>query len=136
MSGSVRKKTRSRHAVTRQESARKEQGHQKAQWSNQEYTIEEILEQCSLPQVVKCNQDSARIQSEKPLPVNFADSILLYDKRNIRKLLARNIVFDSIITRYTETNETIVIPADYEGKFRQSVQFKRESHQLLRGIIS
>lgn len=113
MSGSVRKKTRSRHAVSRQESARREPGQQKAQWSNQEYTAEEILEQFSLPQVVKCNQDI--IHTEKS-PVNFADSILLFEKRTIRKLLARNVIFDQNLKKYSETNETIVIPADYEGK--------------------
>ncbi|CAC5422164.1 unnamed protein product [Mytilus coruscus] len=115
MSGSVRKKTRLRQAVARQESIREEP--KKAQWSNQEYTTEEILKQFSLPQIVKCNQDSVRIRSDSPLPINFGNPLVFYDKRTIRKLLAKNIGIDAVSNKYIESNETIVIPADYEGLF-------------------
>jgi hypothetical protein len=40
---------------------------------------------------------------------------MLYDTRTVRNLLARNISFSTTSQRYSETNETIVIPADYEG---------------------
>ncbi|XP_063410374.1 uncharacterized protein LOC134693468 [Mytilus trossulus] len=115
MSGSVRKKTRLRQAVARQESIREEP--KKAQWSNQEYTTEEILKQFSLPQIVKCNQDSVRIRSDTPLPINFGNPLVFYDKRTVRKLLAKNIGIDAVTNKYHEINDTIVIPADYEGLF-------------------
>jgi hypothetical protein len=51
MSGSVRKKAVSRQALAKQDSIRAEP--KRAQWSKQEYTTEEIIKQCSLPQIVK-----------------------------------------------------------------------------------
>ena len=113
MSGSVRKKTRSRQALSKQDSVREEP--KKAQWSNQEYTTEEILNQFSFPQIVKCNQQSLMLQSDKPLPINLSEPLMFYDKRTVRKLLARNIILNSTSQRYNESNESIVIPADYEG---------------------
>lgn len=113
MSGSVRKKAVSRQALAKQDSIRAEP--KRAQWSKQEYTTEEIIKQCSLPQIVKCSGGAISPQLDKPLPINFSEPIMLYDTRTVRNLLARNISFSTTSQRYSETNETIVIPADYEG---------------------
>jgi hypothetical protein len=39
--------------LVKQDSIRAEP--KRAQWSKQEYTTEEIIKQCSLPQIVKCS---------------------------------------------------------------------------------
>ncbi|GFO03738.1 hypothetical protein PoB_003024300 [Plakobranchus ocellatus] len=91
-------------------------GDPKAQWSSQSYLLEEISQQFTLPQVVKCNAMSILTRRDQPIPINMASPLLLYDQRTIRKLLARNVLSDPRNGRYTETDETIVIPADYEGR--------------------
>jgi hypothetical protein len=79
MSGSVRKKAVSRQALAKQDSIRAEP--KRAQWSKQEYTTEEIIKQCSLPQIVKCSGGAISPQLDKPLPINFSEPIMLYDTR-------------------------------------------------------
>ena len=43
--------------------------------------------------------------------------ILLFDSRSIRKLLARNVVVDPVSGKFTENDDTVVIPNDYDGKY-------------------
>ncbi|GFR93309.1 hypothetical protein ElyMa_000889100 [Elysia marginata] len=95
-------------------------GDAKAQWSSQSYLLEEISQQFTLPQVVKCNAMSILTRRDQPIPINMASPLLLYDQRTIRKLLARNVLSDPRNGRYSETDETIVIPADYEGEWTRS----------------
>jgi len=89
----------------------------RAQWSNQAFTVESILEQCTLPQIVKCDQQAILIKRDTPLPINLTQPLLLYNKRTIRKLLARNVTYDPRTLRYVENDETVVIPADYDGTY-------------------
>ena len=56
------------------------------------------------------------VKKDSPLPVNLGLPLLLFDSRTIRKLLARNVVFDATSGRITENDDTVVIPKDYEGK--------------------
>ena len=56
------------------------------------------------------------VKKDSPLPVNLGLPLLLFDSRTIRKLLARNVVFDSPSGKFTENDDTVVIPKDYEGK--------------------
>lgn len=91
-------------------------GQQKrAQWSNQAYTVKELLDQFSLPQIVKCNPQAILVKKDSPLPVNLGQPILLSDSRTVRKLLARNVVLDPVTGKFTENEDTVVIPKDYEG---------------------
>ena len=46
----------------------------------------------------------------------MASPMLLYEQRTIRKLLARNVLSDARTGRYSETDESVVIPADYQGE--------------------
>lgn len=89
----------------------------RAQWSTQSFTAEDIVQQFTLPQIVKCNQQAILVKREVPLPINLAQPLLLHDKRTIRKLLARNVVLDPATQRYSENDETVVIPSDYDGKY-------------------
>ncbi|OWF45043.1 uncharacterized protein LOC110457548 [Mizuhopecten yessoensis] len=89
----------------------------RAQWSNQSFTVDQVVKQFPLPQIVKCTQQCLLTKKNTTLPVNLTQPILLYRKRTIRKLLARNVFMDPETQRYTEKDETIVIPADYEGRF-------------------
>lgn len=89
----------------------------RAQWSNQAFTTEGLLQQCALPQIVKCNQQSLLLKRDSPLPVNLSQPLLLYDRRTVRKLLARNVIYDPVSHRYMENDETVVIPQDYEGTY-------------------
>ena len=90
----------------------------RAQWSNQAFTTEGLLQQCALPQIVKCNQQSLLLKRDSPLPVNLSQPLLLYDRRTVRKLLARNVIYDPVSHRYMENDETVVIPQDYEGTYQ------------------
>ena len=117
MSGSSHKRTdsyRSNNSTTNGETNHQEK---RAQWSTQAFTVEEIMQQFNLPQIVKCNQQAILVKRDLPLPINLTQPILLYDKKTIRKLLARNVVYDNAAHHYAENDETIVIPADYEGNY-------------------
>ncbi|KAK3089627.1 hypothetical protein FSP39_005179 [Pinctada imbricata] len=108
----------------------------RAQWSTQSFTAEEILQQFNLPQIVKCNQQAILVKRDLPLPINLAQPILLYEKKTIRKLLARNVVNDPVTQHYTENDETIVIPADYEGLFLRLQSRTAKDHTCHRTIES
>lgn len=88
----------------------------RAQWSTQAYTLEELLPQFTLPQIAKCNPMSILVKRENPFPVNLTQPLLLFDSKTVRKLLARNVVFDTATQKYAESDETIIIPSDYEGE--------------------
>lgn len=113
MNGSTHSRTNSWREKNGSESGAEQS---RAQWSTQSFTAEDIVQQFALPQIVKCNQQAILVKREVPLPINLAQPILLHDKRTIRKLLARNVVLDPTTHRYSENDETVVIPADYDGK--------------------
>ena len=87
----------------------------RAQWSTQAYTLKELMDQFSLPQIVKCNPQAILVKKDSPLPVNLGQPLLLFDSRSVRKLLARNVVVDKTTGKFTENEDTVVIPKDYEG---------------------
>lgn len=89
----------------------------RAQWSTQSYMVEDLLQQFSLPQIVKCNPQAILVKKDSPLPVNLGQPILLFDSRTVRKLLARNVVVDPMTGKFTENDDTVVIPRDYDGSF-------------------
>lgn len=88
----------------------------RAQWSNQAYTVEDLMSQFSLPQIAKCNPQALLVKKDSPLPVNLGQPIMLFDARTVRKLLARNVVLDPTTGKFTENDDTVVIPNDYDGK--------------------
>ena len=55
------------------------------------------------------------VKKDSPLPVNLGLPLLLFDSKTIRKLLARNVIFDTAAGKFTENDDTVVIPKDYEG---------------------
>ncbi|KAL3869443.1 hypothetical protein ACJMK2_042124 [Sinanodonta woodiana] len=79
----------------------------KAQWSTQ----------FTLPQIVKCNPQAIMVRRDNPMPINLGQPLLLYESRMVEKLLARNVVIDPLTGRFTENDQTVVIPRDYEGTF-------------------
>ena len=102
----------------------------KATWSVQAYTVQNLLEQFSLPQIVKCNPQAIMVKKDSPLPVNLGLPLLLFDSRTIRKLLARNVVFDTTAGKFTENDDTVVIPKDYEGKVYCFLCFQQIFHSI------
>ncbi|ESO94082.1 hypothetical protein LOTGIDRAFT_239541 [Lottia gigantea] len=86
-------------------------------WSSQSYSMKEIPDQFSLPLVVRCNPQTLFTKRSQPLPVNLGQPMLLYESRTVRKLLARNVLYDERAKKFGETDETVVIPADYQGHF-------------------
>ncbi|XP_022314297.2 uncharacterized protein LOC111118896 [Crassostrea virginica] len=108
----------------------------RAQWSTQSFTAEDIVQQFTLPQIVKCNQQAILVKREVPLPINLAQPLLLHDKRTIRKLLARNVVLDPATQRYSENDETVVIPSDYDGLFLRLQSRTAKDHTCHRSIES
>ncbi|KAH3721179.1 uncharacterized protein LOC127855270 [Dreissena polymorpha] len=90
----------------------------RAQWSTQAYKVDELLSQFSLPQIVKCQPLSILVKRDSSsMPVNLGQPILLFESRAVRKLLARNVVLDPLTGRFTENDDTVTIPNDYEGSF-------------------
>lgn len=89
----------------------------RAQWSTQAYTVSELLDQFSLPQIVKCNPQAILVKKDSQLPVNLGQPLLLFDSRTVRKLLARNVIIDPVTGKFTENEDTVVIPKDYEGLY-------------------
>ncbi|XP_076441165.1 uncharacterized protein LOC143280414 [Babylonia areolata] len=94
-----------------------EGGGGRAQWSQQAYSLEDVAQTFTLPLVVRCQAASVLTRRDSPLPLNLAHPVMLHSQRTIRKLLARNVLMDPRTRRYTETDETIVIPSDYAGHF-------------------
>lgn len=109
----------------------------KATWSVQAYNVDNLLQQFSLPQIVKCNPQAIMVKKDSPLPVNLGLPLLLFDSRTIRKLLARNVVFDSPSGKFTENDDTVVIPKDYEGAFlrlRSRTSKDHTSHKVIESL--
>ena len=88
----------------------------RAQWSQQAYSLEDVAQTFALPLLVRCQATSVLTRRDCPLPLNLAHPVLLYSQRTVRKLLARNVLYDSRARRYAETDETVVIPSDYPGE--------------------
>lgn len=99
-----------------------QQQQKRAQWSNQAYTVDEVLAQFSLPQIVKCNPQAIMVKKDSPLPVNLGQPLLLFDSRTVRKLLARNVICDPVTGKFTENDDTVVIPNDYEGSIFELIK--------------
>lgn len=108
----------------------------KATWSVQAYTVENLLHQFSLPQIVKCNPQAIMVKKDSPLPVNLGLPLLLFDSKTIRKLLARNVIFDTAAGKFTENDDTVVIPKDYEGAFLRLRSRTSKDHTTHKNIES
>ncbi|KAL5021269.1 hypothetical protein ScPMuIL_000424 [Solemya velum] len=111
----------------------------RAQWSTQSYTLEELLGQFTLPQIAKCNPLSILVKRENPFPVNLTQPLLLFDSKTVRKLLARNVVFDHATQKYSESDETIIIPSDYEGMFlrlRSRTAKDQTTHKIIQSLAN
>ena len=81
------------------------------------FQVDELLSQFSLPQIVKCQPLSILVKRDSSsMPVNLGQPILLFESRAVRKLLARNVVLDPLTGRFTENDDTVTIPNDYEGR--------------------
>ncbi|XP_067679331.1 uncharacterized protein [Haliotis asinina] len=107
----------------------------KAQWSTQAYLLEDLSERFTLPQVVRCTS-TLLTTKDKPLPVNLTQPMLLFETRSVRQLLARNVMYDPRIRKYNETDETIVIPSEYEGRFVRLKSRTAKDHTVHRSIES
>lgn len=108
----------------------------RAQWSNQAYTVEDLLAQFSLPQIAKCNPQAIMMKKNSPLLVNLGLPILLFDSRTVRKLLARNVIVDPMTGKFTENEDTVVIPKDYEGAFLRLRSRTSKDHTTHKSIGS
>ncbi|XP_076462777.1 uncharacterized protein LOC143295098 [Babylonia areolata] len=110
----------------------------RAQWSQQAYSLEGIASTSSLPMVVRCQATDVLIRRDNPLPLNLAHPILLFSRRSVRKLLARNVLLQGSggDQRYTETDETVVIPGDYPGHFLRLRSRTAKDHAVHRSVSS
>ncbi|XP_012943628.1 uncharacterized protein LOC106013168 [Aplysia californica] len=89
---------------------------QAAHWSQESYLLRDLHKQYPLPQVVRCS--SRLVQGEEQaLPVNVHVPMLLCDGRSVRKLLAKHVDNDTTSQSLVETDDSIVIPGDYDGNF-------------------
>lgn len=88
-------------------------------WSQDVYSLENLRERFPLPQIVRCS-DRLLPGEDANLPVNVHVPLLLFSHRSARKLLAKHVAAAPQgrgQTRLAETNESIVIPEDYDGHF-------------------
>ncbi|GFO10747.1 hypothetical protein PoB_003725200 [Plakobranchus ocellatus] len=92
---------------------------QAAHWSQDVYSLQALMDKFPLPQIVRCS-DRLLSGEERGLPVNVYVPLLLFSSRAARKLLAKHVAPDTRgqdQPRLTETDESIVIPGDYDGHF-------------------
>ncbi|GFS20364.1 hypothetical protein ElyMa_006898300 [Elysia marginata] len=92
---------------------------QHAIWSQDVYSLQGLHEKFPLPQIVRCS-DRLLPGEDANLPVNVHVPLLLFSHRSARKLLAKHVAAElqgQGRTRLAETNESIVIPEDYDGHF-------------------
>ncbi|GAB1608392.1 uncharacterized protein LOC115214220 [Argonauta hians] len=92
-------------------------------WSEQSYSIVDIVEQFRLPQIVRLETRGHPIHSSLPIPFNIAhEHLLFFDSRNVRQLIAENLVDTSEPGENLDAYlEDVAIPEDYPGLFVQPV---------------
>ncbi|XP_050414773.1 uncharacterized protein LOC126828811 [Patella vulgata] len=137
MSSRVRTNSQGKRSLNGWDSARGDSS--TVQWSSQSYSLKDIPQQFNLPQVVRCNPQILLTKRQQPLPVNLGQPILFYKTRTIRKLLARNVLFDTRVERFGETDETVVIPEDYEGNFlrlKSRTARDKDVHKSIESLVS
>ncbi|KAK7100508.1 hypothetical protein V1264_023451 [Littorina saxatilis] len=90
----------------------------RAQWAPQHVTIEELLLDYKLPQIVQCRTPVLRSKDDgPPPPVRLDMPMILADQRTVRHLLARIVVYDQKNHAFNESKDSVVIPDDYDGNF-------------------
>ncbi|CAG5120065.1 unnamed protein product [Candidula unifasciata] len=89
---------------------------QAADWSHESYFLQDIVSMFHLPQVVRC---ASRLMpgEDKFLPFNIYVPMLLCSGRTAKKLLAKHVGRDARTQHLMETEDSIVIPSDYDGHF-------------------
>ncbi|XP_036360601.1 uncharacterized protein LOC115214220 isoform X2 [Octopus sinensis] len=92
-------------------------------WSEQSYSVGDILDKFRLPQIVRLHARGQPVHSSLPIPFNIArEQLLFFDSRNIRQLIAENLVDTSEPGSNMDSYlEDVVIPEDYPGLFVQPV---------------
>jgi hypothetical protein len=83
-------------------------------------TLEELLLDYDLPQMVQSRTHvlpagSAHHEATPP-PVRLDRPIILAEKRSVRHLLAKVVVYEPRSGTFNESHDSVVIPEDYDGK--------------------
>ncbi|BFY99470.1 hypothetical protein BsWGS_02510 [Bradybaena similaris] len=84
-------------------------------WSNQTYTVAEILKKFKLPCVVQCATDDSCTVVWSDFQFDLKQPLLLYSKRSAEKVHAVSLKQTNDVLE--EIGPPLAIPADYEGWF-------------------
>ena len=88
-------------------------------------SLGEILSTFPLPVVVQCDTASCPIPVDRSrFNFDLTQPLLLYRKRTIQKVTARNLHIDPQSRRFQEVGDSLLIPEDYKGKCQCSFFFR------------
>lgn len=87
-------------------------------WSDRGYTMSEIVDQFSLPLIVRCSTNGRTPRTSLPIPFNISqEHLLLFSVREVRHLIATNINDTTGHNVAAETlHNDVTIPEDFDGK--------------------
>lgn len=110
-------------------------------WSDRGYTMSEIVDQFSLPLIVRCSTNGRTPRTSLPIPFNISqEHLLLFSVREVRHLIATNINDTTGHNVAAETlHNDVTIPEDFDGLFVRPYITKNESelkiHQSIDSLI-
>ncbi|KAL8610554.1 hypothetical protein ACOMHN_006274 [Nucella lapillus] len=88
-----------------------------AHWAPQLRSLEEIVQDYPLPQLVLCRTQGLRTRDGGPMGLPLDKPIMLVSQRSARHLLARTVMYDNRNKGFNESSDSVVIPEDYDGHF-------------------
>ncbi|KAH9489420.1 hypothetical protein Btru_037669 [Bulinus truncatus] len=106
-----------------------------ADWSQESYSLDSLISKYSLPQIVRCASKLVPGESQN-LPVNIHVPMLLYPGRTARKLLAKHVGNEPKSSRLIETEDSIVIPSDYDGNFLRLASRTTQDKSAVRTLLN
>ncbi|KAK3794510.1 hypothetical protein RRG08_003661 [Elysia crispata] len=110
---------------------------QAADWTQHAFALQDLLERFPLPQIVR-SSDRLLPGEDSNLPVNVHVPLLLFSGRSARKLLAKHVAPNLQgrgHVRLTETDESIVIPEDYDGHFLRLQARTTNDNSVVRSLL-
>ncbi|KAK0045468.1 hypothetical protein Bpfe_025074 [Biomphalaria pfeifferi] len=105
-----------------------------AHWSQESYSLDGLKEKFQFPQIVRCANKLVPGDS-KNLPVNIYVPMLLFTGRTARKILAKHVGVEAKTQRLVETEDSIVIPSDYDGHFLRLASRTTHDKSTVRSLL-
>lgn len=85
------------------------------QWSVQNYTLGDIVDNFKLPLVVRCSDATPTVEHGDQFRFDLAEPLLLHSRKWTRKIRVSCLQREASSGQITEIHPQYVIPEDYEG---------------------